>query len=137
MKVTISSDDFVQIKPSKFYELKDIAETPNRFAFYNFGVYKPHGLGVELSKSQKPQTVTVRALCFLNFTNAEVFAMLSKALRIVENTPEYTEYQLNKTFSTQEAKFSLSTPPGTVRIFSNDLICFYNGKSWRKLHRAQ
>ena len=133
MKLTISSDDFFQVKPSKFYELKDIAETPNRFAFYNFGVYRPYGLGTALPKSQMPQDI--KALCLLNFTNAEVFAMLSKALKIVENTPEYTEYQLNRTFSTQEPKFSLSTPPGTVRIFSNDLICFYNGKSWRKLQR--
>ena len=44
--------------------------------------------------------------------------LLEKSISIVENTEEYTEYLL---------------PPGTIRIFSQNLYCFFNGRYWRKL----
>lgn len=133
MKVTTSSDDFVQVRPSKFHELKNIMETPNRFAFYTFGINRPYGLEPGTPEALRPKKL--KATSLLTFTNMEVFALLSKSISIVDSTPEYTEYQLNKVFSIQTDKKFNTTPPGTVRIFSNTLMCFYDGKSWRKISR--
>jgi hypothetical protein len=68
----------------------------------------------------------------LNFSNEQVYRLLSKAVKIVENTEEYTSYILQETFGEDENK-KYFTPPGTVRFYSQDLICFFNGKSWKHL----
>ena len=60
-----------------------------------------------------------------------VLSLLQKAVGIVENTEEYTEYLLYDTFSDKDAYNKV--PPGTIRIFSPNLICFFNGRTWRKL----
>lgn len=60
-----------------------------------------------------------------------VLHLLQKATKIVENTEEYTEYLLYDTFGDKNAYSKL--PPGTIRIFSPSLVCFFNGRNWRKL----
>ena len=60
-----------------------------------------------------------------------VLSLLQKAIKIVENTEEYTEYLLYDTFSDKNVYNKV--PPGTIRIFSPKLICFFNGRTWRKL----
>jgi len=57
--------------------------------------------------------------------------LLEKAISIVENTEEYTEYLIFDTFG--DKKSYNKTPPGTIRIYSKTLFCFFNGRCWRKL----
>ena len=49
----------------------------------------------------------------------------------VENKEEYTEYLLLNTFGDKSSYKKI--PPGTIRIFSKNLFCFFNGRYWRKL----
>jgi len=57
--------------------------------------------------------------------------LLEKSMSIVESTEEYTEYLLLNTFGDKSSY--KKTPPGTIRIYSRKLYCFFNGRSWRKL----
>ena len=57
--------------------------------------------------------------------------LLEKSISIVENTEEYTEYLLLNTFGDKSSYKKI--PPGTIRIFSKNLFCFFNGRYWRKL----
>lgn len=70
----------------------------------------------------------------LRFTNYDVFRLLSKSISMVRNTEEYTRYLLEETFSTDPSQpHRKQTPPGTVRFYAKDLICYYTGKTWKKL----
>lgn len=60
-----------------------------------------------------------------------VYNLLKKAIKIVENTEEYTEYLLLNTFDDKNKYTKI--PPGTVRVYQKNLVSFYNGRTWRKL----
>lgn len=128
MKVIIRSDIYAQIKPKKIIELRELVNSPDKHSYYPFKNYVSNGYGYDLDLNEQ----VLYAAKALRFTNTEVFAFLEKSIKIVENTEQYTEYLLNDTFG--EQKFIIN-PPGTVRFYSQDLICFYNGKSWRKLDK--
>lgn len=128
MKVVIRSDIYAQIKPKKIIELRELVNSPDKHSYYPFKNYVSNGYGYDLDLNEQ----VLYAAKALRFTNTEVFAFLEKSIKIVENTEQYTEYLLNDTFG--EQKFIIN-PPGTVRFYSQDLICFYNGKSWRKLDK--
>lgn len=126
MKIAVRSDIFAQVKPKKIHELKSIIDSPNRFAFYDFGHSISKGSKFDLDLKE----VVTYAPSLLRFTNQEVYDLLKKSVGVVENTEEYTEYMLNDVFGSP--KFVIN-PPGTLRFYSQNLICFYNGKVWRKI----
>ena len=128
MKIVIRSDIFAQIKPKKLIELRELADSPDKHSYYQFNNNVSNGYEYDFDCKES----VLYAAKILRFTNMEVFMFLDKAIKIVENTEQYTEYLLNDTFG--EQKFIIN-PPGTVRFYSQDLICFYNGKSWRKLDK--
>jgi len=128
MKIVIRSDIFAQIKPKKLIELRELADSPDKHSYYQFNNNVSNGYEYDFDCKES----VLYAAKVLRFTNMEVFMFLDKAIKIVENTEQYTEYLLNDTFG--EQKFIIN-PPGTVRFYSQDLICFYNGKSWRKLDK--
>lgn len=98
---TISSDHYAQFKPNQLGDLKE--------TIANKGKYKSiHGLAA-----------------------ISVVHLLQKAVKIVENTEEYTEYLLFDTFGDKTTYNKV--PPGTIRIFNQSLVCFFNGRTWRKL----
>ncbi len=121
--VNVQSDVFCQVKPSKILELKEIVQTATRYAPYKFR---------SVTVPAAPAPKVIWAAHFLTFSNLEVYLLLQKALKIVENTEEYANYLLEETFNGGNSR-KYSTPPGTVRFYSQDLICFYNGKTWRKI----
>lgn len=124
VKINIQSDIFHQIKPSKLSELQELVDSGSRHAMCKFirTVTVPH----------PPAPPEIWAAHYLRFTNQQVYDLLTKAVNIVKDTEEYVTYQLNEAFGDGKNKH-YSTPPGTVRIYAQDLICFYNGKTWRKL----
>jgi len=126
MIVNIQSDVFAQVKPVKLQALKELVKSGSRhgkFKFWGSNLYVP----------QAPNLKEVWAAHHLSFTNQQIYDLLSKSVSIVESTEEYTMYMLNEAFNDGKDQKKYSTPPGTLRIYAEDLICFYNGKTWRKL----
>lgn len=121
--VNVQSDVFLQVKPDQLSHLEELMQTATRFAPYKFRT---------VTVPDAPRRKVIWAAHYLNFSNLEVYSLLKKAVKIVENTEEYATYLLERTFGDGTNR-KYSTPPGTVRFFSQDLICFYNGKTWRKL----
>jgi hypothetical protein len=117
-KILTQSDIYAQIKPEALTTLEEKMEDASRFSRYPFrsvANYKPG---------------EIWSINMLNFTIKDVYNLLKKSVKIVENTEEYTAYTLNKLFS-ESKKYSI--PPGTLRFYSPTLVCFYNGKTWRKI----
>ena len=100
-KRSVQSAEYAQFKPCSLLELNRIIE----------------------EKSKYKEIFGVPAIT--------VLTTLQKAIKIVENTEEYTEYLLFSTFGTKEAYNKI--PPGTIRIYDKNLFCFFNGRYWRKL----
>jgi hypothetical protein len=118
----IRSDIFSQVKPSKLPQLEELVSTGTKYAPYTFfGKTVP----------EPPRSQEVWAIHKMTFNNLEVCNLLKKAINIVKDTEEYTSYLLNETFGSKTKPYSV--PPGTLRFYSQDLICFYNGKTWRKI----
>lgn len=124
VKINVQSDVFHQVKPSKLSELQELVGNGSKHSMCN--------MIRTVTVPMPPHPNEIWAAHYLRFTNQQVYDLLTKALSIVKDTEEYVTYQLNQTFGNNKDK-SYSTPPGTVRIYDHDLICFYNGKTWRKL----
>lgn len=129
MKIITRSDVFAQIKPKHIHDLKEVIASSNKCAYYQFYGKVSRGY---VSYDLDLQENVLNSAHMLRFTNIEVYQILEKAIKIVENTEQYVEYLLSETFG--EPKFVIN-PPGTVRFYSQDLICFYTGKNWRKIDR--
>lgn len=134
VKINIRSDLFHQIKPSRLPRLQELIEGGSRHSLCNLiGVGSSSSFPSSSPRSADPtNSGEVWAAHYLTFTNQQVYNLLTKALSIVGDSEEHIAYQLNQTFGDNKNK-NYSTPPGTVRIYDHDLICFYNGKTWRKL----
>lgn len=72
------------------------------------------------------------SLYLTKITNLEMRDLLVKVMEIVKDSEENIRFTLDRLFA-EKAKYT-SHPPGTIRVFSRDHICFYNGKNWRKIH---
>lgn len=124
--IFVNSDYYVQIRPDALPGIREVAQSPNKVAFYPFTKNKPHWE----TTSSLSNVIQMSALQYIRYNYLEVYEMVSKAIKIVESTEEYVEYSLLKAFS---EKKHYGTPPGSVRFYSQNLICFFNGKNWRKL----
>jgi hypothetical protein len=129
MKIVTSSEVYAKIKPKKIHDLHEAINSGNKYSPYDF---RSSVSRVAMVYDLDFKETVKYSAHMLNFTNLEVFTLLDKAIKIVEDTPEYAEYLLNDTFG--EPKFTIN-PPGTLRFYSQDLICFYTGKNWRKIER--
>ena len=127
MKIVTSSDIYAKIKPKKIHDLREAISSGSKYSPYDFRSCVSR---VAVSYDFDIRDTVRYTAHMLNFTNLEVFTLLDKAIKIVENTEQYAEYLLNDTFG--EPKFVIN-PPGTLRFYAQDLICFYNGKNWRKI----
>jgi len=121
--INVQSDIFHQVKPHQLSQLEEAMQTATRYAPYRFR---------SITVEEVPRPKVIWAAHYLRFSNLEVYSLLKKAVSIVESTEEYASYMLERTFGDGSSK-KYSTPPGTVRFYSQDLICFYNGKTWRKI----
>lgn len=74
------------------------------------------------------------SLLSLRIRNIDIVEILKKVEKYVTSSGEDMEYKLRTMFEDGGKKRWLSIKPGTVRIFSNDLISYYTGKSWRKIN---
>lgn len=71
----------------------------------------------------------------LRLTFSDAVRLIEKANQLALKTESGMKHFLEKNFTEGEEKQpSYFTAPGTIRIFSNELMCYYDGKNWRKLH---
>lgn len=122
MALQVQSDKFHQLKPHQQHQIEQKIEKSGKFAPF----YSPS------QNALLPIAPDDLAYYHISLTNIEVLELLKKAIKIVSDTEQYISYQLENTFGENKTKWS-QIPPGTIRIYSQDLICFYNGHSWRKL----
>lgn len=101
--MSIRSDKYIELKPAHLSHLKERIELKGKYYI------------------EKPALIPL----------VEILRLLEKAVSIVENTEEYTEYLIFDTFG--DKKSYNKVPPGTIRIYSKTLFCFFNGRCWRKL----
>ena len=119
----VQSDVFYQVRPSEV-KLLEAVEGGSRNSLYSFAQSRKRYLNVEQG--------TLLGVHTIKITNLQMLTLLKKAIGAVEHTEEYAGYMLEKLFAEDTTK-GYSIPPGTIRLYSNDLICFYNGKVWRKI----
>lgn len=125
--VLVQSDVFHQVKPSSLQDLYALVQGGSKHGHCAFLRSRtPDWDGRDDGK--------VWAAHRLNFTNEQVYNLLKKSIDLVQDSEEYFSYQLKKAFpETGTEKRAYSTPPGTVRFYDQDLICYYSGKVWKKL----
>ena len=122
----VQSDVFYQVRPSEVKLLEGL-EGGERDSLYGF-TQSRKALPSAMPRAQ----YTLLGVHTIKITNRQMLTLLRKAIGAVEHTEEYAGYMLEKLFAEDETK-RYSNPPGTIRLYSNDLICFYNGKVWRKI----
>ena len=63
-----------------------------------------------------------------------LYSTLERIEKLVMNTEAGVEYKINSLFEDKSGKKpNWSTRPGTLRIFSQNLASYYDGKRWRKI----
>lgn len=76
--------------------------------------------------------ITSSLLTSNRITPEELIKFLTKAQQQLNNTEGYMSYKFNKFFS-EKSKPSWGPEPGTIKIFSRELVSFYDGRDWNKL----
>lgn len=72
------------------------------------------------------------SLLFVKIKNSDMAEILKKVEKCVTSSGEDMGYKLKKMFEKGKKNGWLGIEPGTVRIYSNELICYYTGKNWKK-----
>ena len=78
---------------------------------------------------------TISELQFVSFSKDRIDRLVEKVKKLVLDTPEGAQYELEKLFlpgDKRQRKY-WGPPPGVIRVFSNELISYYTGKSWKKV----
>ena len=84
-------------------------------------------------RDDKDNSISLGSLALLNITNGDVVKILKQVEVVVSNTKEGMAYKIDRLFSDDRSS-RRGMPPGTLRIFSNGLASFYDGKSWRRVN---
>lgn len=128
----ISSDISQEVRPHTAPVLKMMIEQRGEKALYPFKTGHCGGYRRTLVPKQEEDVIEYIEGYRLSFTIPQVLHLLEKAMMIVSNTEEGVAYTLDKLFDTsQDKKYRI--PPGTLKFFSQNHICFYTGKNWRKI----
>lgn len=91
----------------------------------------------KLAKAQeRPDSVFVETSSVCEITISEALALLAKVNEYLLTTEAGMSKFLEKNFSAQAKVSRGGLEMGQIRIFSDDLICFYDGKNWRRVTLA-
>lgn len=122
--VTVSSDTFKEIKlrDLEFYR----SLNPNE----PLSGLLPHKL---VQKDEITGFVSLGAMAVVVITNGHIVKILEKVEKIVMNNPDGMSYKLNSMFTDKKDQKWTGPSPGTLRIFGTDRVCFYTGRSWRRI----
>jgi hypothetical protein len=79
--------------------------------------------------------ITPSLLTSSRITPEELIRFLTKAQQQLNSTEGYLSHKFNKFFPEggSKRKPSWGPEPGTIKIFSRELVSFYDGRDWNKL----
>jgi hypothetical protein len=80
--------------------------------------------------------VFLNELCMVRITNQQVYKILSRIDKLLLHTEKGIESKLGKLFEPETRSKSgrwTGYGPGSVKIFSPTLMCWYDGRDWRKI----
>jgi hypothetical protein len=122
--VTVDSENYMQIRPEEMdlYRRGNPDQTlktliPNKLAH----------------KHVISGDITLGAMATLSFTNGDIVKIMDKIEKLVMESPEGMGHKLNEIFSDEKLKAKRFLTPGTLRIYANNMACYYTGRSWRKI----
>lgn len=80
---------------------------------------------------------TLSELCMVRITYLQMYRVLCRIEKILLGTEKWVELKLNELFEDDGGKRKahggkISTP-GSVKIFSSDHLCWYDGKNWNRI----
>lgn len=123
--------------------LKGIADYGNQFVYGRKSLNSIHGhnadKAIALNNYYGKEGVKanyVSSLMLVKITYQEILDLLDVANDIALRTKEGMEFVLRKmeeTVLNRPSKWGLK--PGTLRFFSNDLVCCWDGRNWVKINR--
>jgi hypothetical protein len=122
--VTVDSENYMQIRPEDvgMYSRVNPDQTlltpyPRRFAH----------------KNDTTGEVTPGSMSTLSITTGDIVRIMAKIEKLVMGSPEGVNHRLNELFLDEKKQARRSITPGTLRIFANNMACYYTGRSWRKI----
>lgn len=117
----VSSDIYKEIKPFQIETYKNLPQD-ELVSFYPFKIKRPSPENRALS------------LSFMKLTNGDIVKIMEKIQNILLNDADAVSYTLDKLFTTDSKQPMRYPIPGTLRIYSSDLICYYTGSKWRRIN---
>lgn len=72
----------------------------------------------------------------LDITILEAISLIDRAQEIVLNTEEGMSLKVDQFFGDSKHKRFRGPAPGTIRVFSNELMSVWTGKNWKRLKRT-
>ena len=87
---------------------------------------------IDEKHGRKYPAIYIPAYTAIRISYSEVLDLLNRANELALETEEGIKSAINRIIDT-DTKGGMQ--PGTLRFFSNDLICYYTGKSWKKIER--
>lgn len=124
MLVITSSDLYRQITLSDFSLFLN-SSSPDLPAF----ALVPRGIESDID-SDLP---TISAIALSKYTVADVIGMIEYVEKRILNSEVAIGHKLNKMFGDNTSKSrSYGPTPGTIRIFAQGLVSYYDGRNWCK-----
>lgn len=129
MLVVTDSNTYYTIRPEDIRSYISSPDPENRVNFRN----RPPSDSLEYLYEKYPNSAIVFALHLHNITGSRLINMYSWVEKQILNTKSGMEHKLNTIFGDNSVKKQYGLEPGTMRIFSSTLICYYDGKNWNKV----
>lgn len=131
MVIVTDSDTYFTLGPgdlSRFANMED----PVSEAFLGYKLHPASNEYVEMSGLSVPR---LSVLYFAKFTGRDIIKMYEWVEEQLLSSVSAMEYKLNEIFDNNGGKkrTHYGPHPGTIRIFSKELISYYDGKNWRKV----
>lgn len=81
----------------------------------------------------------VRVICqSTSLTSSDLILLIERINNILLHTEEGMSQALDRCFSDQApSRGRRGIPLGTLRVYSDELMCFWDGKNWRKITLAE
>lgn len=124
MLVITSSDLYRQISLSDFNLLLN-SSSPNLSAFTSMPRSMENNFDTDLP--------VISAITLAKYTVADVIGMIEYVEKRILNSEAAIGHKLNKMFGDNTSKSrSYGPTPGTIRIFAQGLVSYYDGRNWCK-----
>jgi hypothetical protein len=137
MKILVitSSDNSISIVPSIFHSRHKPSTEPIRcypstvaraISHYEYEYLQKKYMGIQDGFLLSTQVG-------INYTVNDVSQMLEIVDEKLFNSKSGMAYKLEKMFGEKNKNKAYGPEPGTIRIFAQNRLCYYDGKSWLRL----